>query len=365
MAKHIRGTGTVYPLKGTRNLWCQFFVNGRRFNESTGTDNPRLAASYLRQRLADADSGSLVPNASSVTVATIVEAKLTSDRVNGSDSYDTTKGRWELHLKPILGHLKAAVVTTDILMRYAEGRQAEGAGNASINRELALLKTSYKLAMKSGTLKFMPWFQMLQEPPARSGFLKDDEYQKLAAACAKEGTYLAAMFEVAHSFGWRSESVRTMKVRQADFFSNTIRLDDSKNGTPVVAPLTKKLHELLAMCATGKPQDAPLFTYPDGTAVKDFRKAWWRATEAAGVPDLIFHDLCRTAMRNMRRLHISTNVAKRVAGRKTDSIFNRYNIVDDADLAEVATRIDQKCYSSTKAEPEKQEEMAMVAGQDF
>ena len=152
--------------------------------------------------------------------------------------------------------------------------------------------------------------------------------------------------EIAQSFGWRKESIQTMRVRQADFSSEEIRLDDSKNGEPVVAPMTRKIRELLAVCAAGKSQDDFLFTYPDGTPVKDFRKPWCRATMAAGVPDLLFHDLCRTGMRNMRRLGIDTDVAMKLAGRKTDSIFRRYNIVDSRDTREAVTKMDDYRHSS-------------------
>jgi integrase len=340
MAK-IRGQGTLYNVAGSSKVWCQFYADGRRFRESTGTDNSREANAYLRSKLAQAENGSLVLHTSRLTVASIVESKLASDVVNGSDSYDTVIGRYNLHLKPLLGHLKATHLTKDTLFKYAETRQSQGAANATINREIALLKTSYNIA----EIPF-PKFKMLREPPARQGFMKDGEYQILFSACLAEGTYLAAMFEIAQSFGWRKESIQTMRVRQADFSSEEIRLDDSKNGEPVVAPMTRKIRELLAVCAAGKSQDDFLFTYPDGTPVKDFRKPWCRATMAAGVPDLLFHDLCRTGMRNMRRLGIDTDVAMKLAGRKTDSIFRRYNIVDSRDTREAVTKMDDYRHSS-------------------
>jgi len=44
----------------------------------------------------------------------------------------------------------------------------------------------------------------------------------------------------------------------------------------------------------------PWVFHRSGKRILDFRSAWTRATIAAGAPDLLFHDLRRTAIRNMR-----------------------------------------------------------------
>lgn len=69
-----------------------------------------------------------------------------------------------------------------------------------------------------------------------------------------------------------------------------------------------------------------------GQVFKEFRTAWKNACKAAEVPDLKFHDLRRTAVRNMRRAGVSQVVRMRITGHRTDSMERRYNIVDVDDI---------------------------------
>lgn len=87
----------------------------------------------------------------------------------------------------------------------------------------------------------------------------------------------------------------------------------------------------------------------DGERIMSFRKAWRTACRKAGVSGKLFHDLHCTAVRNMTRAGIPRVIAKRISGHKSDSIFERYDIVDENDLRE-ATRKTQ-LYLRTRTKP--------------
>ena len=82
----------------------------------------------------------------------LYEALALDYKINGRKSARTLKTRWESHLKEFFGAMTAAEVTPRQVTRYIEVRMAAGAATASVNRELAMLKRMYKLALQSEDL---------------------------------------------------------------------------------------------------------------------------------------------------------------------------------------------------------------------
>jgi hypothetical protein len=64
-----------------------------------------------------------------------------------------------------------------------------------------------------------------------------------------------------------------------------------------------------------------------------------RLCKRAGVPGRLIHDLRRTAVRKFERAGVSRSVAMKLSGHKTESIYRRYAIVSDRDLAEGVKKV--------------------------
>jgi len=134
------------------------------------------------------------------------------------------------------------------------------------------------------------------------------------------------------------------RVRQIDLAERIITLDPgtTKNGEGREAGITQELLPLLSACIAGKQPDDYGLTDEDGKRIGDFRKSWKKACRAVGVPDLLVHDLRRTAARNLRRLGESEGVIMSIGGWKTRHVFERYNIKSRDDVKRAAARLDEK-----------------------
>jgi integrase len=174
----------------------------------------------------------------------------------------------------------------------------------------------------------------LREPNPRPGFVNDEQYAALQAKA--KYVWLRAVLAVAYNFGFRKGELLGLRVSQIDLKARTIRLlpgtTKSEKGRAVV--MTEDVHKLIAERVKGKKPGDAVFTWANGTPVTDFRRTWRTLAKKAEMPDLIFHDLRRSAVRNMVRAGISKHVAKLISGHQTDSVFDRYDITDATDLVE-------------------------------
>ncbi|MEI9975089.1 MAG: hypothetical protein WDO73_25365 [Ignavibacteriota bacterium] len=77
-------------------------------------------------------------------------------------------------------------------------------------------------------------------------------------------------------------------------------------------------------------------------------EGWDNACTAAGLDGLLFHDLRRSAVRNMERAGIPRSIAMRISGHKTESVYRRYDIVATGDLQDAAKRLEEYAKQQAK-----------------
>jgi integrase len=186
----------------------------------------------------------------------------------------------------------------------------------------------------------VPSFPRLRENPPSKGFVENEQYKRLCNHCPK--LWLRTALALAYNFGFRSAEVLSMRLGQVDLLNRSLALDPgtTKNSEGRIVKLTSGTDELVKQCTFGKIANDFLISRQDGRPVRDFRTSWATLVKTAELPGLLFHDLRRSAVRNMVRRGVPEVVAMRISGHRTRSVFDRYNIVSETDLIEAARKIE-------------------------
>ena len=347
--------GLVYRQAGRQTWMLKYYRDGVAIVESARTTEKKQAEKTLKLREAAIVEGRRVaPKFGRLTFAEAF-ADVRNDYVtNGRKSLEQLERRARVHLLPIFGPRKLVDISTQEIRAYSTARLDAGAAAASVNRELAILKRTFTLAVQAGRAAQKPHIPMLAEHNVRQGFFEDEQLVSLINALPAD---LQPVIRFAAITGWRIPSeVLTLQWHQVDLdgrlspeqaTAGLVRLEPgtTKNQEARVFPCTPDLREVLLeqhaeMKRLRKAGEVvPWVFHRDGDPIVTFTQAWRAACLRAGCPGRIPHDLRRTAVRNLVRAGISEGVAMRLTGHKTRSVFERYNIVSGGDLASAAGKL--------------------------
>lgn len=252
----------------------------------------------------------------------------------------TRQGRlYELvHLDGFFHDRRASGITTDEIRAYIEKRQKEGAANGTINRELAILRRMFRLAVEDGKLRDVPHFPILKEAPPRKGFLEHTDYQRLRQELPE---YLRPVLAMGYYTSVRLGEILNLRWSNVDLANAEVRLDpgSTKNDEARTVPLMGELLEMLCIERQVKSDGEFVLTHA-GQPIGSFYKAWKSATKRAGLTGLLFHDLRRTGIRNLVPAGVPERVAMAISGHKTRAVFERYNLVSGRDLKDAAAKLE-------------------------
>jgi integrase len=79
----------------------------------------------------------------------------------------------------------------------------------------------------------------------------------------------------------------------------------------------------------------------NGRAIAEFRKSSATACKAAGVEGTRFHDLRRSAVRNLTQAGVERRIAMKISGHRTEEVFERNNIKVTKDVREALERTER------------------------
>ena len=343
MGKATYGTGTLF--KRGRIWYVSYYINGRQVQRSSRSNNIQDAKRLRDEILGKKARGEMGDSASQkITCNELLDDLLEYGKSNIKAS---TAHIWGLvikaNIRPFFGHLKVASLTTEKLKDYRRKRLAEGRSEGTCNRELSMLRTALNRGRKCTPPKVIsiPYFPMVAETNVRQGFLSDEQYERLRDALPD---YLTPLFVTDYFTGVRRGELLAIKWSQADWEQDfiTLNAEDTKSGYTRAIPILDGDMRTWLEWSRDHANGSPRVFHNDGEPIRDFRGAWSSACKSAGVPDLKFHDLRRTAVRNMRRAGVPQVVRMRITGHRTDSMERRYNIVDIEDIKSAKELLQRK-----------------------
>lgn len=345
---------------GTPILYPNYYIRHAGKTICTGTD--RLGEAKIKvKKMAGEDAQGrrrFTAPPVEVRVGTLLDLVIEDYLQSGQKTIADVRHKIENSLRPHFGDMLAARVDSDEIERWMRWRtarrlrKARGRGTlqpASINRELSILRRAFQLGYerKPQLVDRIPPIKKLGENNIRKGFVTPERYRALLAELPK---YLHGITCVAYHVANRKGELFRLEWSDVELNGNppvfTLWPGETKNNDGRTLPILPgemldTLRRLKAERDEKWPKAKHVFLNAEGQplAYHMMRKVWDDACTRAGIPGLLFHDLRRSAVRNLRRAGVTQKVAREFSGHKTDAVFDRYNITDFEDLKDAAARL--------------------------
>ena len=353
-----KGMGRVYRRAGTSSWWIQFSHHGKKHRESAKSENRAEAVRLLRRRLEEAGKGRPASEARKVLLKDLHDLVSQDYQLNARKSGRRLASSWK-RLEGFFGKEEKAVDVNPVrLAAYVRHRTEQGAKPGTVKLELAAMKRAYSLARKSGVLLAnecpSDWPTIRGGAP-RQGFLEEPEFEAVAANLPPDEADLVRFLLAT---GWRVGEALALTWRNVDRKAQVIRIETSKSGdprtlpyatSPAISSIIERRRELSDATQKARGLIVSRVFSRDGEPIRFLRRSWISACIAAGLGRIekneqgkivrkvalrLIHDLRRTFARNASRKGVSESVTMQLAGWRTASVFRRYRIVNESDLAD-------------------------------
>lgn len=326
--------GSLY--KRGHTWWMKYSKNGQTFRKSTGEKVKMRAREILNKIEGEIAEGRRPFVDFSKTTYNQLVSLIKID-------YELNNRKMK-RLNSSLGNLKffenyaVNEITSVSISEYIGSRITQGVANATINRELSALKRMFRLGIEQTPplVDKIPVIKMLKENNVRTGFFEHDDFLKIRDNLPE---YLQPVVTFGYYYGWRSKEILNIKWSSVDrnFWIVRLEVGTSKNNEGRTVYLNDDLKIIFQDLWKQRKKRGILLPYvfPNykySGKIRDFRGSWDAAFKKTGIERKLFHDLRRTAVRNMIRAGTPERVAMQISGHKTRSVFDRYNIVSENDL---------------------------------
>ena len=247
------------------------------------------------------------------------------------------------NLSPVFGKKALHLITRRDIEAYSRERASKVKG-ATVNRELALLRHLFNIAIDKGYTDINParGFKRFPEAPWRHKFyFSESEIEKLLGAAAP---HLKPILAVAFGTGLRKGDILGLRWRDVDLDRGIISIQMQKTGEPIEIPLIPMLRDLLEQMKFGAGLSQFVFSLGSrGKRIGDIKTAFRAALRRSGLVDqgYRFHDIRRTFARMLYDKGVVLTKVQRLLGHKSVLTTERYLGVKFEETREAILLLDQ------------------------
>ena len=331
--------------------WMSFMYRGQQVRRSTGSTNRRLAEAVYAQVTVQLVEGRYFETLEEKT-RTFGELmdRFEAEHLPKKASQRSYRG-YVKHLRAFFGDRVLAEITPKVIVEYKNQRLATGLAPASINRELAMLKKAFNLAIREWEwCRDNPVSRVSMEKGAnkRDRWLTEDEEARLLAACP---SWLRELVVFALHSGMRLGEILALTWTGVDLFRKTVTVFRSKNGERRTVPLNQTVMTLLTDKAKVRHLKTTLvFPSRAGTGIdpNHLRRALRPAMAKAGLQDCHFHDLRHTFATRLVQSGVDLYKVQRLLGHKSPMMTQRYAHHYPESLRDGVEILDRRGHRDTK-----------------
>ncbi len=256
---------------------------------------------------------------------------LTHPDKQSKKTLDRDGQRFEKHLLPYFGHCKPHDINSSMVDDHKVRRQRQFAANGTINRELALLKSIFRFALKKGKVSRVPPIDLLPEDNVRQRFITKEEFQKIQVFLSPD---VLPVIAIAYQTAMRLGEILGLRWKNIDLKRRLFLFETGKTGKQRAVALHPEIITLLQTMPRGF-GETPIFTLN----IDRVERTWKRACQKAKVKDARIHDLRRTRATIWHKNEgLPQDLIMHMTGHRTDSMFRRYQIVSTEYVEKLAAK---------------------------
>ncbi len=315
----------IYFKKG--NWFIDYRVNGRRKREKVGTSRALAEFALKKRTIEIAENKFLdVRRENKIKFEDLARDFINLYSKLNKKSWQSDVFNIRALCKVFKGRLFQEITPFEIEKYKSERLQS--VGPATVNRELATLKTIFSTAIAWGKTDVNParTVKNLKEPHGRLRFLEKEEIGTLLAHCSG---MLKPVVIVALHTGMRRGEILGLKWQDIDFRRNIITLLDTKNGERRDLPMNEQVKTAF-MRVKKHPESPYVFCNKDGNPFRSLRKSFFTALKKSGIINFRFHDLRHTFASQLVMSGVDINTVRELLGHKDIRMTLRYSHLSSA-----------------------------------